>query len=100
MARTASKANDLLAKYNSKRDFTKTAEPAGIEASSGHNIFMVQKHDATRLHWDFRLELDGVPKSLAVTRGPSPNPDAKRLSLRTEDHPLSYATFEATIPKG
>jgi len=100
MARTARKANDLLAKYNSKRDFTKTAEPAGVAASSGHNIFMVQKHDATRLHWDFRLELDGVLKSWAVTRGPSPNPDDKRLAVRTEDHPLSYATFEGTIPKG
>jgi len=94
------KRTDPLAKYNAKRDFTKTAEPAGVAANTGRNIFMVQKHDATRLHWDFRLELDGVLKSWAVTRGPSPNPDDKRLAVRTEDHPLAYATFEGTIPKG
>lgn len=100
MAKPIKTATDLLAKYNAKRDFTKTAEPAGIVAKDDSHIFMVQKHDATRLHWDFRLELDGVLKSWAVTRGPSPNPDDKRLAVRTEDHPLSYATFEGTIPKG
>jgi len=98
--RLAKAAADLLAKYNAKRDFSKTAEPAGVADSTGRNIFMVQKHDATRLHWDFRLELDGVLKSWAVTRGPSLNPDDKRLAIRTEDHPLAYATFEGTIPKG
>jgi bifunctional non-homologous end joining protein LigD len=98
--RLAKAAADLLAKYNAKRDFTKTAEPAGVAVSTGRNIFMVQKHDATRLHWDFRLELDGVLKSWAVTRGPSLNPDDKRLAVRTEDHPMAYATFEGTIPKG
>ena len=91
---------DLLARYKSKRDFTKTAEPAGEIAAEGGRTFMVQKHDATRLHWDLRLELDGVLKSWAVTRGPSLDPAEKRLAVRTEDHPLSYATFEGTIPKG
>ncbi|WP_174286209.1 DNA ligase D [Sphingomonas bacterium] len=91
---------DPLALYNAKRDFAKTAEPAGTLAPGHGNSFMVQKHDATRLHWDFRLEVDGVLKSWAVTRGPSIDPNEKRLAVRTEDHPLSYATFEGTIPKG
>ncbi|WP_404335627.1 DNA ligase D [Sphingomonas sp. MMS12-HWE2-04] len=91
---------DPLAKYNAKRDFAQTAEPAGKIARTAGNRFMVQKHDATRLHWDFRLEVDGVLKSWAVTRGPSIDPGEKRLAVRTEDHPLSYADFEGTIPKG
>ncbi|MEO7171031.1 MAG: DNA ligase D [Pseudomonadota bacterium] len=91
---------DPLARYNAKRDFAKTAEPAGTLAPGHGNSFMVQKHDASRLHWDFRLEIDGVLKSWAVTRGPSLDPNEKRLAVRTEDHPLSYATFEGTIPKG
>jgi bifunctional non-homologous end joining protein LigD len=98
MARAARKP-DPLATYNAKRDFTKTAEPAGKVAQAEGNIFMVQKHAATRLHYDLRLELDGVLKSWAVTRGPSLDPADKRLAVRTEDHPLSYATFEGTIPK-
>ena len=94
-------ARDPLAEYNRKRDFKLTAEPAGKRASSkGGNRFIVQKHDATRLHWDLRLEADGVLKSWAVTKGPSPDPEIKRLAVRTEDHPLSYAEFEGTIPKG
>ena len=95
------KRSDPLAEYNKKRDFKKTAEPAGKLASSDTgNRFIVQKHDATRLHWDFRIEADGVLKSWAVTKGPSPDPEIKRLAVRTEDHPMSYADFEGTIPKG
>jgi bifunctional non-homologous end joining protein LigD len=92
---------DPLAEYNAKRDFARTAEPAGKrDKAGGGNSFIVQKHAATRLHWDFRLEVNGVLKSWAVTKGPSLDPTVKRLAVRTEDHPLSYATFEGTIPKG
>ncbi|WP_188053073.1 DNA ligase D [Sphingosinithalassobacter sp. CS137] len=90
---------DLLARYNAKRDFAKTAEPRGEAGGGTGRTFMVQKHDASRLHWDLRLEVDGVLKSWAVTRGPSLDPGEKRLAVRTEDHPLSYATFEGTIPQ-
>ncbi len=90
---------DLLAEYNRKRDFAKTAEPAGKSGRIGGNSFIVQKHAARRLHWDFRLEVDGVLKSWAVTRGPSADPYDKRLAVRTEDHPLSYGVFEGGIPK-
>ena len=97
-----------LAEYNRKRDFAKTAEPAGKVAKgegnpstgSGRTVFIVQKHEATRLHWDFRLEADGVLKSWAVTKGPSPDPEIKRLAVRTEDHPMAYAEFEGIIPEG
>ena len=92
--------SDPLAEYNRKRDFKKTAEPAGErESSAGGNKFIVQKHDASRLHWDLRLEADGVLKSWAVTKGPSPDPDIKRLAVQTEDHPMSYAEFEGVIPQ-
>src|SRR5688572_27135926 len=98
----AAKAETLLKEYQAKRDFTKTQEPSGKAAKSDGKAyrFVVQKHDATRLHYDFRLELDGVLKSWAVTKGPSLIAGEKRLAVHTEDHPLDYGTFEGTIPKG
>jgi bifunctional non-homologous end joining protein LigD len=91
-----------LSEYKRKRDFSKTAEPAGkVGRKKGKALrFVVQKHDATRLHYDFRLELDGVLMSWAVTKGPSTNPADKRLAVHVEDHPLDYGGFEGTIPKG
>ncbi|RVP31693.1 DNA polymerase ligase N-terminal domain-containing protein, partial [Sinorhizobium meliloti] len=93
---------DNLSKYRAKRDFKKTREPSG-EAQvkqSNRRRFVIQKHDATRLHYDLRLELDGVFKSWALTKGPSLDPSDKRLAVEVEDHPLDYGDFEGTIPKG
>ena len=89
-----------LAPYRAKRRFGQTAEPSGAAALPAGARYLIQKHDATRLHYDFRLELDGVLLSWAVTRGPSYDPKDKRLAVRTEDHPLDYGNFEGTIPKG
>ncbi len=93
-------AKDQLATYRAKRRFSETAEPSGEARLKPGARYLIQKHAARRLHYDFRLELDGVLLSWAVTRGPSYDPHDKRLAVRTEDHPLDYADFEGTIPKG
>jgi bifunctional non-homologous end joining protein LigD len=91
-----------LSHYQAKRDFSRTAEPSGENAVVPSEVrrYIIQKHAATRLHYDFRLELDGVLKSWAVTRGPSIDPHDKRLAVEVEYHPLDNGDFEGTIPKG
>lgn len=91
----------VLKKYNDKRDFRSTSEPPGRKRRGGKKLhFVVQRHAASRLHYDFRLEVDGVLKSWAIPKGPSLNASDKRLAMMVEDHPLEYRTFEGTIPQG
>jgi len=89
-----------LKEYWKKRDFEKTNEPKGNEKTSGGNIYVIQKHQARRLHYDLRLEMNGVLKSWAIPKAPPTETGIKRLAVQVEDHPVEYANFEGTIPEG